>query len=419
MALILRGGKWHYDFTVGGERFQGATGFKENEKAKALGVEEKRKVEVREGHSIDMIWEQTKRKMAASQNVELDFDSVWDAFSSKGMLTAGEERKKLYAGHIRDFCSWMQGQYPAVKVVAKVTEAHAKEYIQALREAAGANSTKNDKLATLKMLFEALGKSAGVVENPFSSIKNLPMNKISREIYTTEELKKIGDNATGWIYSLCLTALCTGLREGDICLLKRSSVDLSAGWLFIPRIEKTGKPLDIPILPSLAVHLQERLQAGRSEYVFPDLAEKYQKDSAKIGKDIKVFFAEIGIGETMKEVKGYAKKISSKDIHSFRHTFVYLAALNGIPFPIVQSIVGHASPAMTRIYMDHAGRRDKAKYFEQLPSYLAVSAPPETQNAPRKILTRERVIDFLAKLNPKNIERAKVRLTAMLQREEK
>ncbi len=36
--------------------------------------------------------------------------------------------------------------------------------------------------------------------------------------------------------------------------------------------------------------------------------------------------------------------------HSLRHTFVSLAANAGVPLAIVQAIVGHSNPAMTRHY---------------------------------------------------------------------
>ena len=96
----------------------------------------------------------------------------------------------------------------------------------------------------------------------------------------------------GWIYSLCLTAISTGLREGDICTLKKSSVNLSTGWILIPQNPKTGgASVEIPILPGLKRHLQERFEEEPdSEFVFPELAEIYYNDSTIISKGIKKVF---------------------------------------------------------------------------------------------------------------------------------
>jgi len=148
-------------------------------------------------------------------------------------------------------------------------------------------------------------------------------------------------------------------------------VNLSTGWILIPKTRKTGVSVEIPIMPGLQRHLQARFEEDPdSEFVFPELAEIYYNDSTIISKEIKKFFESIGIEDTTKKVAGYKRKLSNKDVHSFRHTFVYLAAVHGMPFPIVQGIVGHASPEMTKHYMDHAGRDAKAKYLNQLPDYL-------------------------------------------------
>lgn len=401
MSLILRSNIYHYDFIVDGMRYRGSTG--NTNKIKAKQIEDELKVQYRSKQSIEMVFEQTKRKLIAHNNTELK--NMWDDFRKKSLSDAGDRRIILYKSHIAGFVSFMCQKYPAVQNVANITPEHARDYIIKIRAMSGANSTKNDKLATLKMVFDTLGKSSGIIENPFSEIAPLSMDKISREAFTFDELKLIGDKATGWIYSLCLTALSTGLREGDICLLKKSSINLKAGWIAIPSINKTGKPLEIPIMPQLAVHLKDVIST--SEYVFPELAKIYQNNPCCIGKKIKEFFISIGIEDSTKTIDGYTRKLSSKDIHSFRHTFVYLAALHGIPFPIVQSIVGHGSPAMTKIYMNHAGREAKSKYLSALPAYLS-------QGVKKRDLTTDRVIRMIEKLSSENLEKNKKRIIHLL-----
>ena len=410
MAVELRGNCWHYNFMIDGKRYRGSTGIKGEENRKeAVRIAEEQIALVRGQYSVDLIWEQTKRRMLAATEIPCDFNTVWDLFLELTMCSAGERRKQLYHSHISAFLDWLQVKYPAVKNMSSVTTEMAAAYYLHLQELPGANSTRNDKLATLRMLFEALGRKHGIIENPFAGVKKFAADKISREIFTPDELQMIGEKATGWIYDLCLAALSTGLREGDICLLKKSSVKLATGWIEIPRINKTGKPLEVPIMPQLAGVIHERMrQFPDSEFVFPELAQKYQANPGDIGPAVKRFFNEIGIEDSRKEIPGYARQLSAKDIHSFRHTFVYLAALNNIPFPIVQSIVGHASPAMTKIYMDHSRRQDKERAFRQLPAYLQ-SAPK-----PTKADIRIRLSRLLARITPENLERYRGRLKKML-----
>ena len=49
-------------------------------------------------------------------------------------------------------------------------------------------------------------------------------------------------------------------------------------------------------------------------------------------------------------MEGRSRKSVVASFHSLRHTFVSLSANAGVPLPVVQSIVGHCSSAMTRHY---------------------------------------------------------------------
>ena len=171
--MFLRGDYWHYDFLAGGERFRGSTGFKENEKDKAKEAEERLKVQARDKHSVELIWEQTKRKLLSTKEVDFDFDSLWDSYSKKSTSSAGDHRVQMAARSLRNFCDWIKDNYPDVKKVSYIEPHHAQEWFNAIRKNDGSNSTKNDHLSNLKMIFSALGKSSGIVENPFAEVKKL------------------------------------------------------------------------------------------------------------------------------------------------------------------------------------------------------------------------------------------------------
>ena len=89
------------------------------------------------------------------------------------------------------------------------------------------------------------------------------------------------------------------------------------------------------------------------------MAEKYLTSPKSISREIKQFFRSLGIQDVSRSVNGYRNKVSVKDIHSFRHTFIYRAATENIPLTVIQSIVGHNSPEMTRYYTEHAERKEK------------------------------------------------------------
>lgn len=165
--MFLRGDYWHYDFIIGEKRYRGSTGFKRNEKSKALEVESKLKVQAREGHSIEMVWEQTKRKMIAGHELAFDYNSVWNAFMRKYSKNVKKERIRQHAFKLKNFCDWMYENYPDVKKISYVTSSHAYEWINHIRKGTGSNTTKNNYLGTIKMIFSALGKDCGIVETRF------------------------------------------------------------------------------------------------------------------------------------------------------------------------------------------------------------------------------------------------------------
>ena len=133
---------------------------------------------------------------------------------------------------------------------------------------------------------------------------------------------------------------------------------------------KTGAHLEIPILPPLAKFIEEqKALSPDSEYVLPEHAAMYQTNPSGISYRVKNFLEGLGI-ETTRTGKGRGRATSVKDVHSLRHTFAYMAGCYQIPLPIVQSILGHMSPEMTKHYQAHADRLAKEKYLAQMPDFL-------------------------------------------------
>ena len=365
--MYLRGKYWHYDFTIGKIRYRGSTGLLKEQKTLAKRSIERLKLELREQYSIELIWEQTRKRMLKFQNPPLEHKAIWELFNSSGIQRAAAHRKELCKSRIRSFCDFMRLQYPEIKTVCQISEHHALHYRRHLEEENISNSTRNDHLASLKMVFKYMEKSGHILSSPFSGIKKFTASKVRREIFSMEELELIFSNAGGWLYQLFTTALFTGLREGDIALLEKSSVDANCSWITINQTRKTGASVDIPIHPDLRKLLLEQLKNNEnSRYIFPELAEIYLSNPKRIGKEVKNFFKRIGINSTVCSIPGYKNRVSVKDVHSFRHTFIYLAAVNNIPLPVIQSIAGHSSSEMTRHYMDHATREEKSRQLKKL-----------------------------------------------------
>ena len=84
-------------------------------------------------------------------------------------------------------------------------------------------------------------------------------------------------------------------------------------------------------------------------FVNPTLADWYKNSKWRISHGLELIFKAAYI-ETSVRIEGRRTRTPEATFHSLRHTFVSLAANAGVPLPVVQSIVGHSSTAMTRHY---------------------------------------------------------------------
>ena len=79
------------------------------------------------------------------------------------------------------------------------------------------------------------------------------------------------------------------------------------------------------------------------------LADYYKNSKWRVSHGLELIFKAAHI-ETRVRLEGRRTRTPEATFHSLRHTFVSLAANAGVPLPIVASIVGHSSTAMTRHY---------------------------------------------------------------------
>lgn len=295
-----------------------------------------------------------------------------------------EAQSKTHKTCWNDFSAFVQKKYN-LEFVSSVDESHVIAYFNHLKKEGrfspiiykrGRKTIVNDKclsqklsprsinnyIATLRFIFSILQKGKYIIENPLTNIELMEKDQEDRDIYSPEEIRMISDKTRGtYLFPIVIVGTCTGLRKGDICKLKWSSV--IGSWLHIKKLEKTGNKVDIPIVPALGEYLATLERSG--EYVFPELSRLYSSDDCKISTDFKKILNSCGIINRTK-VEGRSRGVSTKDIYSLRHTFAYIAGKNRIPFPIVQSVLGHMSPKMTELYMRHANLEDKRNSIEQM-----------------------------------------------------
>ncbi len=435
MKLVKREKVYWLDVTINKKRIRKSTGLTIESEAKKWA---KQYIDDLKGKkSAKQVYETIKNNLV---NEQLSFNDAWAIFENIPRKTLSSKRQltslKSYWNDFATFAMFKEINKPCLVNVKLATE-----YIAYLRKNGRfnnitykrnkeeishnntnknlANRTLNVYLSTLKMIFNILLQHRYVMENPFINIDALPKNAVGREAYSPEELKLMGDKSQGtYIYSLILTGTCTGLRLGDIANLKWSIIDIEnrllGGDSYDAKQRKTDNSINIPIIEPLAIHFESLPRT--SEYVFPELHKKYTNTPDSVTNDFKSVLEQCGIVHNIK-IAGRSRLTSIKDIHSLRHTFAYIAAVSNIPLPIVQGVLGHMTQDMTKHYMNHASKKDKAKYLNQLPNYLATKdveiLPPQTQTLNIDIST---ALELIENMNSENWQINRYKLLELLKK---
>ena len=429
-------GEYHYDFSQNSKRYRGVCEGCTTKPA-ALLYEKRLKEKVKvlsEQKSVGALVENFKRELTGGDKITLD--AAFELYLAKPRRKQPSvQQQQINQSQWNDFVAFMHETYPAVEQLDGVSRTHAEAYIRQLRENGRylrkityqrayqgktvvhsydaqsrlSGRTINAFHKTLKSVFAKLQEEAGILYNPFE-FDMMDNDSESRDAFTPAELKLIGDNLDPFVRPLFVIGICTGLSEGDICTLRWNDIR-DERWIVRKR-RKTGAALEIPILPPLASFLNEQKSiSAAGEYVLPEHAAMYQNNPSGISYRVKSFLEGLGI-QTTRTARNRSRASSVKDVHSLRHTFAYLAGCYQIPLPVVQSILGHMSPEMTKHYQAHADREAKEKYLAKMPDFIGhaeVKNIESSENQIRTELIRKiqhmsheqliKVVDFVEKLD--------------------
>ncbi len=286
---------------------------------------------------------------------------AWTTFErSPERPDSGDATLRQYRSEFRRFETWVAKAHPEIKTLRDVTEAHANAYAKDLAEAKASASTFNQHVGFLRLLWRVLRKEAQHTANPWELIRRRRLTMTTRRELTVDELRRVCGNAAGEMRLLFALGIYTGMRLGDCATLRWGEVDLVRNVIRripmkIARRKKT--PIHIPIHAVLSALLNELPPRERRNDVLPELAKMYRCDSAALSKRIQAHFEASEISTHSDSQEKRIKAAVDVGFHSLRHTFVSLCREANAPLAVVEAIVGHSSPAMTRHYThvsDHA-----------------------------------------------------------------
>ena len=380
---------WYYKFQLNGTAYRFSTGKKK--KAEAQEVLRRKLEEVGGQVRIDGIAEEllaalrglpspeqdvarhsVVRRILEAQNNKVEVTDAWKAWlGSPRRRNPGRNTLAGYDAIWRRFKSWLISSHPDIRFLHETDANIAEGYAANLWGSGITARTYNAHVGFLKSMFNVLAGHAGLRENPWADLPRMSGRTESRRRLTAQELERIILDARGNLRAILLVGIYTGMRLGDVCLLKWSCIDLQGAVIdYVPlKTRNTGKSIRVPIHPVLASTLDFAAKISESEYVFPVEAETYVRDRRAAALSIRRHFEACGITTTERSSDSHRRRaIARAGFHSLRHSFVSLCAAGGVPQVALMELVGHGSPAMTRLY-SHAGEDQKRKAIALLPAY--------------------------------------------------
>ena len=297
-------------------------------------------------------------KWEDEQNPPLQINQAWTAFlASANRPDSGNETLYQYECQWSAFVDWMKEKHADILALRGVTKEIAEDYAGHLNHSRLSPSTCNKHINLLTLVFRIVKTKAKLTGNPWEDIQRKRIVTHSRRELTVDELKKVCQSAKGELRPLLAVGVYSGLRLGDCATLRWAEVDLPRGMIRrIPNktARRNPKPVIVPIHPVLRDLFAETPADKRGDYVFPEIAALYARRTDMVTDMIQAHFKACGIKThqpgTGPDSKGGKRAVIEVGFHSLRHTFVSLCRESNAPLAVVESIVGHRSPAMTRHY---------------------------------------------------------------------
>lgn len=353
------------------------------------------------------------------QNPALPITQAWSEFlASPNRPDSGPETLYQYECQWSRFAEWMKEKHPDKLTLREVTRELAEEYAGSMNHGTLSANTYNKHLGLLTLVFRVVKRKAKITENPWEEIERKRLVTHSRRELTVDELRKVCGDAAGELRTLLAIGIYTGLRLGDCATLRWAEVDLPRGIIRrIPnKIARSNpNPVLVPVHPVLRDVLAGMPVEQRGEHVLPEMAALYAHRTDAVTDLVQAHFKACGIkvwkSGTGPDSKDAKRAVIEVGFHSLRHSFVSLCRESNAPLSVVESIVGHASPAMTRHYT-HVGQLAASNAIAALPAVMGEAAPVEIKRTAEAILSECKAI--VESITGKNWREQQTALLALL-----
>jgi len=239
-----------------------------------------------------------------------------------------------YSFCVKKFLLWLGEKEPR-----RITKRDVKDYLGWLCERKLAASTLNLSLQALKFALENVLNKRFFVNIPYSKVpKRLP------EVLTQSEVVKLFSAIENPKHSLMVRLMYSaGLRVSELVNLRVKDIefDLSYGWV------RKGKGSKDRLFV-----LSEKIKQELADFIeFNGLAAHNHVFRSKDGCSHLTTRTVYAVVRKASALAGLGKRVHP---HTLRHSFATHLIENGNDLVRVQSIMGHASPDTTMVYVHMA-----------------------------------------------------------------
>jgi integrase len=213
----------------------------------------------------------------------------------------------------------------------------------------------------LKQFFFYAEREGFILKNPCNNI-TIP-NKTDKksakediEYFNEDEIEQLKIAFHGHaLENLILTALGTGLRQGELLALKWNNVHLDEKYLDVKESVKKVYVFDDDGNKSLQTVYNTPKTQNSIRRV--DLPGKIVSLLSNIKKESEFVFSNNGEPISAKTVFGNWKRVLTqnnipyKKFHALRHTYATMLLTKGVDLKTVQDLMGHSDITITQIYL--------------------------------------------------------------------
>jgi integrase len=230
----------------------------------------------------------------------------------------------------------------------KIDKQVCQDFVEQLKKKGFSPQTINHNIKVLKRVLNRAVEEDCLLVNPANSLKPLKEKRRENGFYTQEEILRLLKAADGpFMRAFLGLAALGGLRASEISGLKWKDIDFEHKLICVRRQYQAR-----------IGYLSTKNEEERSVPMNPKLRELLQEHREELGDgpgdEDPVFTNNAGKPFTSyrKPFQQTVKRAGLKPIrfHDLRHSACSAMIVAGVPEPIVQRIMGHKTPVMTRHY---------------------------------------------------------------------